>query len=107
MEEKMLEKKLFTLNGKEYFGDVRVENEKVVITRAIIVKEDLKETLKHWFMERNLDNLMELEVSGLATLSVQSWTKADKLLIKSISAQVDFAMIKAVPELQNEAIRNV
>jgi hypothetical protein len=107
MEEKMLEKRLFTLNGKEYFGNVKTEDEKVIVTKAVIAKEDLKETLKHWFMERNLDNLMELEVSGLATLSVQSWTKADKLLIKSISVQVDFAMIKAVPELQNEAIRNV
>jgi len=108
MTKKLTDKVLFTLNNVEYFGEVTVTDESTVkVTNAVKSSDTLKDTAKNWLKADNLDELLNIEVSGLNTLSKVSMNASDKLLLESIDAQAKHLTKYALAGLQNKAIDSI
>lgn len=92
-----------SVNGTQYFGKVKKDENGIVIYEAVQAAGSLESTVTSWLKAFNLDKLETLSLQGDMTLVEKSMNKSQKETIELLVLRAAQAARTALPNLINSS----
>lgn len=106
LEDKLTELSLVVINGANYLAKVESNETDIKIKDSIlIIKSEFEEVIKDWIRKSNSGDLQDITLLGSNnSLAVKPFSSDQLHTIKLVAIKAEYAMSKALIELQNSKI---